>query len=104
MFLFFNEENLQFPEMVLTDEMSRNFGKYMNFLMFEVYKVFFQQKLPRVLPLMKEMLQFSLEKRIGDWFLLEEGELIKVYGFVHFTCFLNSKDIFLRVDQEEAHY
>ena len=42
MFLFFNEENLQFLEMVLIDEMSRNFGKYMNVMMFEVYKVFFK--------------------------------------------------------------
>ena len=32
---------------------------------------------------MKEMLQFSLEKRIGDWFLMEEGTVIRVYGFVH---------------------
>ena len=32
---------------------------------------------------MKEMLQFSLEKRIGDWFSMEEGTVIRVYGFVH---------------------
>ena len=83
MFLFFNEENLQFPEIVLTDENSRNFGKYMNLLMSEVYKLFFKQKLPRVMPLMKEMLQFYLEKRIGHWFLMEEGTAIRVYGFVH---------------------
>ena len=42
MFLFFNDENLQFPELVLTDEMSRNFSKYMNFLMSKVYKTFFK--------------------------------------------------------------
>ena len=71
MFLFFNEENLQFPELVLTDEMSRNFSKYMNFLKFEVYNFFSKQKLPKVLPLMKEILQFSLEKRIGDYVLME---------------------------------
>ena len=41
MFLFFDEENLKFPEMVLTNEMSRNFGKYTKFLMSKVYKVFF---------------------------------------------------------------
>ena len=41
MFLFFNEENLQFPKMVLTDEMNRYFSKYMKFLMSEVYNVFF---------------------------------------------------------------
>ena len=51
--------------------------------MSEVYKVFFQHKLQRVLSIMKEFLQFSPEKRIGDWFLLEEGTVIRVYGFTH---------------------
>ena len=51
--------------------------------MSEVYKVFFHHKLPRVLPMMKEFLQFSPEKRVGDWFLLEEGTVIRVYGFTH---------------------
>ena len=32
---------------------------------------------------MKEVLQFSFEKRIGDWFLMEEGTVIRVYGFFH---------------------
>ena len=83
MLLFFNEENLQFPEMVLTDKINKIFFKYMNFLMFEVYKVFSQHKLPRVFPVMKEFLQFSPEKRNGDWFLLEEGIVIRVYVFTH---------------------
>ena len=61
-FLFFNEGNL---EMVLTDEIKINCFKHMKFLMAEVYKVYFQHKLPRVLPIMKEFLQFSPKKRIG---------------------------------------
>ena len=68
MFLFFNEENLQLPEMVLTEEISNNFFKYMNLLMAEVYKVLFQDKLRTVLQLMKETLQFPPDRRIGDWF------------------------------------
>ena len=32
---------------------------------------------------MQEMLQFSPEKRIGDWFLLEKGTMIRLYGFVY---------------------
>ena len=32
---------------------------------------------------MKEFMQFSPEKRIGDWILLEEGTIIRVYGFTH---------------------
>ena len=51
--------------------------------MFEVYKTFFNQNFPRVLPVMKEILQFSLEKMIGYWFLMEEGAIIRVYGFVY---------------------
>ena len=49
-FLTFNEDNLQLPEMVITNEMSRYYCKFMNFLMAPVYNVFFQEKLPRVLP------------------------------------------------------
>ena len=29
------------------------------------------------------MLQFSPERRIGDWFLFEQGTMIRLYGFVH---------------------
>ena len=55
----------------------------MNFHMAPVYNVFFQERLLRVLPKMKEVLQFSLERRIGDWFLSEHGTMIRVYGFIH---------------------
>ena len=55
--------------MVLTDDINKKFFKYMNFLMGEVYKVFYQNMLPKVFPIMKEFLQFSPDKRIGDWFL-----------------------------------
>ena len=53
MFLSFNEDNLQLPEMVLTEEMNKDYTKFMNFLMSEVYNAIFQKKLPRVLPQMK---------------------------------------------------
>ena len=69
--------------MFLTNEINRNFFKYMNFLMAKVYKVFFQHKLPRVFPIMKEFLQFSPDKSISDSFLLQENIIIKVYGFTH---------------------
>ena len=52
--------------MVITDEMIRYYCKFMNFLMALVYNVFFQERLPRVLPEMKETLHFSPERRIGD--------------------------------------
>ena len=56
MFLFFNEENLQILEMVLPAEISNDFFKYMNLLMEELYKVFFQNKSCRVFPEMKKTL------------------------------------------------
>ena len=53
MFLAFNEDNLQLPEMVIIDEMNRDYCKFMNFLMATVYNVFFQRILPKVLQEMK---------------------------------------------------
>ena len=79
MFLSFNEENLQLPEMILTEEMIKDYTKFMNLLMSEVYNAIFQKKLHRVLPEMKNILWISTEKRIGDWFLLEQGTVIRLY-------------------------
>ena len=39
--LSFNEENIQIPEMALTEEMNRDYSKFMNFFMLEVYSAFF---------------------------------------------------------------
>ena len=81
--------------MLLTVEMSSDFFKYMNLLMAKVYKVFFQKQLPRVFPQLQEALQFSPDRRIGDWFLLEEYTMIRVYGFIHepyiFLAFLTPR-------------
>ena len=55
----------------------------MNLIMAEIYQVMFQNRLLRVLPEMEEMLEFSPDIRVGDWFLLKEHTIIKVYGFVH---------------------
>ena len=66
MFQFFNEENLQFPEIVFNSKIKNNTFNYMNLIMAEVYKVIFQDKLPRVLPEMEEVMQFSLDRRVGD--------------------------------------
>ena len=69
--------------MVLTEEININIFNYMNLLMEEVYIVFFQNKLPRVLPQRKEALQFTPNRKIGDHFQLEEHTIIKVYRFTH---------------------
>ena len=83
MILSFNEENLQLPEMVLIEEMNRDYIKFMNFLLSEVYIALFQKKFLRVLSQMKEIVQLSLEKRIGYWLLFEQGTVIRLYGLFH---------------------
>ena len=83
MFLFFNEEHFQFLKIVFISDIRNNTFNYMNLIMLEVYKVIFQDKLPIVLPEMEEVLQFNPYIRVGDWFLLKEHIIIRVYGFVH---------------------
>ena len=55
----------------------------MNLIMAKIYRLMFQSKLPRVFPEMEEMLQFAPDRKVGDWFLLKEHTLIRVYGFAH---------------------
>ena len=49
--------------------------------MSEMYKLLFDEMLPRVLEEMKIMLQSSSEDRIGDWFLYKDFTISRVYGF-----------------------
>ena len=56
MFLFFNEENLQFLEMVLNAEIKNNIFNYMNLIMEEIYRVMCQNKIPIVSSEMQEVL------------------------------------------------
>ena len=83
MFLSFNDNSLQLSEMVITEDMHKYYCKFMNILMAPVYEVLFQNRLPKVLPKMKSMLQLSPERRIGDWFLSEDHTVIRVYRFTN---------------------
>ena len=83
LFLYYNEDNSQAPGLVITDDMTKNYYEFMNFLMEEIYDILFQERLPRVFPEMKEMLQLSPSKMIGDWFLAKFETIIRLYGFVH---------------------
>ena len=95
MFLAHNEDNCQLPEMVLIEEMRKDYTKFMKFVMLEIYNVMFQKRLPRVLREMRDILQFSIDSRVGDWFLFENGIVIILYGFTHppylFPSFLTPK-------------
>ena len=83
MFLSYNKEDLQVPELEITGDMTKDYCKFMKFLMAEIYNLFFQERLPKVFPEMREILQLSHSKMIGDWFLAELGTIIRLYGFVH---------------------
>ena len=83
MFIAYNEENPQVPELAITADMAMDYDKFMNQLMAEIYKLFFQEILPRVLLEMRQMLQLSNSKKTGDWFLIIFGMTIRLYGFVH---------------------
>ena len=83
MFIAYNEEDLQVPELEIIAEMATDYCKFMNQLMAEIYEVFFQERLPRVFPEMRQMLQLSKIKKIGDWFLSDFGTTIRLYGFIH---------------------
>ena len=83
MFLSYDEDNSQAPGLVITDDMTKNYCEFMNSLMEKIYGIFFQERLPKVFAEMKEMLQLSPSKMIGDWFLTEFETVIRLYGFVH---------------------
>ena len=67
--------------MVIMEEMGKHYCNFMNFLIAPVYNVFFQEKFPRFLPEMKELLQLSHERRVGYWLFFEHNTIIRVYGF-----------------------
>ena len=85
--------------MVLTKDMSKDYTKFMNFFMAEIYNVMFQKRLPRVLPEMRATLEHSIDSRIGDWFLFKNGMVNRLYGFTHspylVSSFLNPRFFFM---------
>ena len=87
MFIAYNEDNLQVPELEITSDMATDYCKFMNQLMAEVYDLVFQERPPRVFPEMRRILQLSHSKRIGYWFLTEFGTIIRLYNFVHNPTF-----------------
>ena len=93
--------------------MAIDYCKFMNQLMAEIYNLFFQERLPRVFPKMRKMLQLSHRNMIGDWFLIEFGTIIRLYGFVHqpyiLSDFLTARVFSLelirqRLNVEEEHF
>ena len=69
MLIAYNEEDLQVPELEIIADMVTDYYKFMNQLMAKIYNLFFQERLPSVFPEIRQMLQLSNNKKIGDWFL-----------------------------------
>ena len=106
MFIAYNEEDPQVPELAVTADMATDYCKFMNQLMAEIYGLFFQERLPRVFPEMRQLLQMSNSKKIGNWFLIEFGTTIRLYGFVHppyiMPAFLTSRVFSLELIQQKV--
>ena len=55
---------------------------------------------------MQEALQFSLDRIIGDWFILGEQTIIRVYGFTYepyiFPYFLTSRVVALDIVRHKS--
>ena len=56
MLIAYNEEDLQVPKLEITTDMAKDYCKFMNQLMAKIYDVFFQERLPRLVPEMRQML------------------------------------------------
>ena len=90
-----------------------NMFEFVNTIMAKIYKMIFDDVLPRVLEGMRIMLQSSLEDRTGDWFLHKEFTVIRMYGFTgepyRLPSFLTSRVFALefmrqRLCAEEEHF
>ena len=87
--------------------------EFVNTIMDEIYKMIFDDVLPRVLEDMRIMLQSSLEDKMGNWFLHKEFTVLRVYGFTgkpYRLPFLLTQRIFTlefmrqRLYAEEEHF
>ena len=87
--------------------------EFENSIMSEIYKMLFDEVLPRVLEEMKSMMQSSPEDRVGDWFLYKDFTVLRIYGFTgepyRLPAFITSRIFALeymrqRVHAEEEHF
>ena len=83
MLLCSNVTELQFLSTMFSSDLPKqiNIFEFMNSIMSEMYKLLFDEVLPRVLEEMKVMMQSSPKDRFGDWFLYKDFTVLRVYGF-----------------------
>ena len=83
MLLCSNVTELQFLSTIFSSDLPKqiNMFEFANYIMLEIYKMLFDEVLPRVLEEMKSMMQSSPEDRIGDWLLYKDFTVLRIYGF-----------------------
>ena len=71
MLLCSNVSELQFLSTIFSPDLPKQISmfEFVNKIMAKVYKLLFDDVLPRVLEEMRIILQSSSEEKIGDWFL-----------------------------------
>ena len=83
MLLCSNVTELQFLSTIFSSDLPKqiNMFEFANSIMSEMYKMLFDEELPRVLEEMKCLMQSSPEDQVGDWFLHKDSTVLRVYGF-----------------------
>ena len=83
MLLCSNVTELKFISTLSSSDLPKqiNLIEFANSIMSEIYRMLFDQELPRVLDEMKCLMQSSPEGRVGDWFLYRDYTVLRVYGF-----------------------
>ena len=83
MMLCSNVSNLQLLSTIFSLDLLKqiNMFQFVNTIMAKIYKLLFDDVLPRVLEDMRLMLQSSSEDKLGDWFLYKDFTVLRVYGF-----------------------
>ncbi len=56
--------------------------EYYNYFLSMLYSLIHEEPLPRILPIMRELLQLSPNTILGDWFFFEKNTLMRIYGYM----------------------
>ena len=59
-----------------------NMVEFANSIMSEIYRMLFDEDLPRVLDEMRCLMQSSSEYRVGEWFLYRGYTVLRIYGLL----------------------
>ena len=83
MLLCSNVTELKFLSTIFSSDFPKqiNMFEFVNSIMSQIYRILFDELLPKVLEEMKSMMQSSPDDRIGDWFMYKDFTVLRVYGF-----------------------